>query len=76
MRSPDRSFPGFPPYIQETRNEGVNETGNEAGTKLVLLCKIGNEGNLGEGQKHGNEEAFFTPPRFHVSIRFQRPTAP
>jgi hypothetical protein len=58
--------------MQETRNEEVNETGNEVETRLVLLCKTGNEGNSGGGQKHGNEEAFFTPPRFHISIRFQR----
>jgi hypothetical protein len=58
MRSSDRSFPGFPPYMQETRNEEVNETGNEVETRLVLLCKTGNEGNSGGAKSMETKKPF------------------
>ena len=63
MCSPDRSFPRFHPYRQET--------GNEVETKLVLLCKTGNEGNS-RGAKNMETKRPFLPLLVSVSIRFQR----
>jgi hypothetical protein len=51
----------FLPIGDENGNEEVNETGNEVETKLVLLCKTGNERFSRVGENMETKAPFFGP---------------